>query len=150
MNSDFTQIGDKLWLGGANVMYMMPYSFIKDNDIKLIINCAQEISYNTKQAYDTHHLKFPLMDVPGETLWPHIHIASRAIEDAHLNGKNVYVHCAMGISRSASVVIYHLMRISGLTFDQAYTIVKNKRGIIQPNEGFVRQLKDLEKKIVRK
>lgn len=58
-------------------------------------------------------------------------------------GKNdggVMVHCQLGQSRSASMVIAYLMREQGLTFQKAWDKVKYKRSIVKPNPGFQKQL----------
>ncbi|CAG2105501.1 unnamed protein product [Medioppia subpectinata] len=52
----------------------------------------------------------------------------------------VLVHCAAGISRSATIVISYLMRELRMTFAQTMTLVRTGRPIISPNEGFQRQL----------
>lgn len=139
---DFTQIDDKLWLGGATVMCAAGHSFAAVHNIRLVINCAIEVEYRNEA---TPVLNIPFQDVRSQILWPDIHIASQAIEAAHSLGHNVYVHCAAGISRSPSIIIYHLMRIKKINFDEAYKIVSSKRNIINPNEGFTAQLKALDK-----
>lgn len=58
--------------------------------------------------------------------------------------ENVLVHCAAGVSRSASIVIGYLMLTEKLSYEDAFTIVKNKRPCIKPNCGFAKQLKSLE------
>jgi protein-tyrosine phosphatase len=55
--------------------------------------------------------------------------------------RKVLVHCAAGVSRSASFVIAYIMKSRKIGFDEAYTFVKSKRPIITPNSGFVKQLK---------
>ncbi len=75
-------------------------------------------------------------------------------------GKKVLVHCHMGVSRSASLIIAFLMRFSNsttdpissenpkitslsinLSFEEAFSIVKNKRFIVNINPGFIDQLR---------
>ncbi|XP_051575524.1 dual specificity protein phosphatase 19b [Myxocyprinus asiaticus] len=51
------------------------------------------------------------------------------------------VHCNAGVSRSASVVIGFLMSQEKMSFEEAFSTVKNARPSIQPNPGFMRQLK---------
>ncbi|XP_076338063.1 dual specificity protein phosphatase MPK-4 isoform X2 [Tachypleus tridentatus] len=52
-----------------------------------------------------------------------------------------FVHCFMGISRSATVVIAYLMNRYQLCYEEAYHMVKKKRNCILPNNGFQAQLK---------
>jgi protein-tyrosine phosphatase len=48
----------------------------------------------------------------------------------------VLVHCAAGVSRSASTVIAFLMKSRGWTFTDSFNYVKKKRYVICPNYGF--------------
>ena len=50
----------------------------------------------------------------------------------------------MGISRSTTIVIYYLMKKNNINFEEAYNIVKEKRGVTNPNYGFIEQLKSLK------
>lgn len=59
----------------------------------------------------------------------------------------VVVHCAMGVSRSASLVIAYVMKSKKMCFADAYHFVKKHREVIYPNEGFKKQLLDFEDSI---
>ena len=50
----------------------------------------------------------------------------------------------MGISRSPSIVISYLMFKNKWNFKKTFNYVKNKRPEIQPNSGFVEQLKKFD------
>ena len=50
------------------------------------------------------------------------------------------VHCAAGVSRSASTVIAYVMKKQGMSRDDAYAFVKKCRPGIYPNTGFRAQL----------
>lgn len=52
----------------------------------------------------------------------------------------VMVHCQLGQSRSASMVIAYLMRKQGLSYQKAFDKVKYKRSMVKPNPGFQKQL----------
>lgn len=56
-------------------------------------------------------------------------------------GENVLVHCAAGRSRSATVVIYYLMKRCGLTFEEAHAVVAKFRPEITLNKSFAALLK---------
>lgn len=70
--------------------------------------------------------------------------ACEFINKAKRVGGKVLVHCNAGVSRSASLVIGYLMLQCGYGFEDAFSLVKSKRECIQPNVGFLRQLKDLD------
>ena len=50
------------------------------------------------------------------------------------------MHCQVGMSRSASLLIAFLMKEYNIGYDTALKIVKTKRPIVSPNEGFVKAL----------
>lgn len=54
--------------------------------------------------------------------------------------RGILVHCLMGRSRSASIVIAYIMRKYRLKYPAAYSYVRAKRSVVQPNIGFVKQL----------
>ena len=55
-------------------------------------------------------------------------------------GRAVLVHCQIGHSRSAALVIGYLMHEDRLSYPQAFDRVRKKR-IIGPNSGFEKQLR---------
>ncbi|KAI5819560.1 protein-tyrosine phosphatase-like protein, partial [Pyronema omphalodes] len=52
----------------------------------------------------------------------------------------VFVHCRMGISRSASIVVAYVMKIFDYSYEEGLCFVKKKRQFINPNKAFVAQL----------
>ena len=64
----------------------------------------------------------------------------------NMNGEKniVLVHCAKGVSRSSTLVIMYLMRAVGMTLEQALVFLKTHREIIEPNEGFINELREFE------
>ncbi|NXR07125.1 DS13B phosphatase, partial [Semnornis frantzii] len=62
------------------------------------------------------------------------------------SGGKVFVHCAMGVSRSASLVLAFLMIHENLTLVDALKTVSAHRDIC-PNSGFLSQLRDLDIKL---
>ena len=59
-------------------------------------------------------------------------------------GSKVLVHCKMGVSRSASVVIAYAMKEYNWDLKKALDFVKQKRGCIKPNQSFMKQLEIYE------
>ena len=60
--------------------------------------------------------------------------------------EKVLVHCAVGASRSATIVIAYLMwKNKEMTFEKALNYVKEKRAVVNPNLAFQDQLQLFEK-----
>ncbi len=73
------------------------------------------------------------------------------IDSALNDQKVVLVHCHAGVSRSASFIIAYLMqKRTCSSYEEAYEHVKRIRPIVQPNRGFVKQLKTFQKKLADK
>ncbi|KPA85462.1 putative dual-specificity protein phosphatase [Leptomonas pyrrhocoris] len=53
---------------------------------------------------------------------------------------SVVVHCMVGVSRSAAVVIAYMMKKYNISRDAAIRFIRCTRPVIQPNPGFQRQL----------
>lgn len=62
------------------------------------------------------------------------------ISQAKKEGSKVLVHCKMGVSRSASVVIAYAMKAYDWSFSKALDHVKTNRNCIKPNKNFLTQL----------
>ena len=68
-----------------------------------------------------------------------------AMEENSRGARNIIlVHCARGVSRSATIVLMYLMRSAGLTLEESLRFVKRNREIAEPNEGFMKALRDFE------
>jgi predicted protein tyrosine phosphatase len=66
------------------------------------------------------------------------------IQHARREGGVVLVHCAAGVSRSATIAISHLMLRHGHQKDIALAMVQKVRSVIQPNTFFMRTLDNLQ------
>ncbi len=66
------------------------------------------------------------------------------IRSALMRGKRVLIHCAAGVSRSPTLVAAFLMLEKSWSRKQAIEWIIRRRIFICPNDGFMRQLKDLE------
>lgn len=58
----------------------------------------------------------------------------------------VFVHCAMGLSRSSTLVLAYLMIYENMTLVDAIKAVSANRNI-SPNAGFLEQLRELDKEL---
>lgn len=60
------------------------------------------------------------------------------------NGDRILVHCVMGVSRSATIILAYLMKEKNMSFSQALHYVQSRRNIIRPNDSFLRQLRNYD------
>jgi len=87
-----------------------------------------------------NYLNVRVYDDEKTDLLKHWDDTFKYITRARSEGSKVLVHCKMGVSRSASVVIAYAMKAFGWEFKTAFDYVKRKRSCIKPNGSFVAQL----------
>lgn len=150
---------DFLFLGGEDSA--RSEHVLRSLEISHVVNMCAEIAVGTKEESfgaggkrkkrkEVERLHCPCEDVATESIMPHLHRACEFIESARAQGGRVLVHCAMGISRSPTVVIAWLMKSRGWSVQQAIGHVKHRRPQIKPNAGFIGQLEEFGKIVSRK
>jgi len=88
------------------------------------------------------YLRLGVEDLETEDLSKHFSKAYEFLTEALSSDKNrVLVHCARGISRSATIVIMFIMKSMKISYDEALSFVKKHREVVCPNEGFEQQLR---------
>ncbi|CAG9536347.1 unnamed protein product [Cercopithifilaria johnstoni] len=118
------------------------WQWLENNGIKYIVNVTNEVEnfFPARLKY----LKIRVSDEASTELLKYWNQTNHFIKEAKEKGGAVLVHCKKGISRSSSTVIAFAMKEYGWALSQAMEHVKNKRGCITPNIGFVEQLKTFE------
>jgi protein-tyrosine phosphatase len=118
---------------------------MKSKNITHILNVCKEWQTNHKLPYEVKVKHLLLEDVEHQVIHDEFDSSFEFINAALQEEKRVLVHCAVGKSRSASFVIAYLMKSRGFSLKQAYDHVFERRPIIKPNDGFIRQLMLYEK-----
>lgn len=106
--------------------------------VRHILNVTREIDNFFPGMFD--YLNIRVYDDDKTDLLKHWDNTFKYINKARNEGSKVLVHCKMGISRSASVVIAYAMKAFNWNFDKALKYVKTKRSCIKPNTNFLSQL----------
>lgn len=61
-------------------------------------------------------------------------------QEALQSSGKVLIHCSQGVSRSTTLLIAFLMWRSDHAYDEVFQHVKAKRGVANPNIGFICQV----------
>nr|XP_054933312.1 dual specificity protein phosphatase 19-like isoform X2 [Dermacentor andersoni] len=95
------------------------------------------------------YLALELLDLPDFTLTrATIDTACDFIDGALSSGGSVLVHCNAGVSRSCALVLAFLILRRGMDLHQALEKTRTARPAVRPNEGFLRQLAELQKSML--
>ena len=87
------------------------------------------------------------MDSDKEDIKKYFGSSYEFIDEAIKNNGNVLVHCHAGISRSSSILIAYIMKSQKMSLEKVLELMKSKREKVNPNTGFMKQLKDYEKEL---
>lgn len=129
----------RLYIGGVAAFYQEPDP-LKEAGITHVVSALDFDINDAKQLRDYKRLLIQVDDTPDEDIVKHFPKTTDFIDEALAGGGKVFVHCAMGVSRSASVVCAYLMWKSGVGSLDAIEWAREGRKRVQPNPGFVRQL----------
>lgn len=143
--TSFTQmakITDHLFLSGAGAVTA---DKLRRAGITVVINCTREVP--ALSLTDIETLKINIDDTPTSRISVYFDRCADKIKMVKDKGGRTLVHCAAGVSRSASVCIAYLMKYHRMNLKDAYTYVKSCRPIIRPNPGFFRQLIEYEQRL---
>jgi protein-tyrosine phosphatase len=120
---------------------------IIDLKIDLVINVAAEVDYENKirdKYLNVEFRRFPMRDSLEFNIRYVCDEVADYINTLLICKQKVYVHCALGISRSPAIIIYYLMKYREMSYQVAYDYVKKARPSIDPNQRFCHDLKNMK------
>ena len=143
ISADMNFICDNIYLGDKRASSNENY--LKQHNISAVVNCAISVvsKYNEIKV-----LELQLYDKSWEKLFPKLEVAYKFIKKNSKN--NILIHCSQGRSRSASLVVFYLMKEKGWNYDTCIKFIKEKRPSVRPNSGFVNQLKEYYNNYIKK
>ena len=142
-NSHPTEIFNWLYLGTfSNACDIKELRRLKVN---YVLNVANEC-INKKLPKDIKELHLKIKDFDEFELYNYFDEANEFINKCKEEGNVLLVHCKLGISRSASFIIAYLIKFNKMSAKEALEFVKEKRNQVRPNEGFINQLEEYEKR----
>lgn len=144
-----TSILPNLWLGSYDDAVNIEK--LKTNGVKYVLNISEECPVPVKDYVSNkitfHQIK--IKDHSDADIKSHFEKTCEIIKNCLENNHGILVHCRMGISRSASIVIAFLMNF-GFSIEKpekkcykdCFDFVKKKRHNISPNFGFCLMLRE--------
>ena len=141
-------IDGKLWIGSAEAARVSSEdSLLVAKNIKCILSIGESPHCYAYQDY--RHLRYKRLVADDDV--SEVRLAERFHEAAdwiHANlDQRVLVHCQAGQSRSAAIVLAYLMKYQDMSYEQAFERLRSVRPQVEPNVGFVRQLKVFEQRV---
>ena len=150
-DTPINQINGYLFLGSIDAREPEILSENNITDIIRLTNRKDNVPIPPNVVQTTYYIP----DLRSESITLKAH---DIIEAARVSNKRILVHCQAGISRSATIVIGHLMlrtdEIHGdisknipnkrMTLVEAFDYVEERRPCIWPNSGFWKELLQLD------
>jgi len=139
-------LDDFLFLG--NMQHATNRESLERFQIKNILNvCDLRLSQSIIDNFNVIHI--PMPDEPRTNIKQHFDRTNELLHEIYEKKERCLVHCAAGISRSATIVLAYLMKYHHNTLKEAFYFLIEKRPQIWPNEGFLLQLIRYETELIR-
>ncbi|MDB4919799.1 dual specificity protein phosphatase [Mucilaginibacter sp.] len=135
-----SQITAHLFLGSQ--YNLLGLEKLKALGVTAIVNMRMHNDYSDAEHKGIKYLHLPTVDNTPPPLDVLIKGADFIDEEIKRKGI-VYVHCRQGLGRGPTMAMAYLIK-TGLTFEDAYAMIKKVRVFINPRPGQVKMLKELE------
>lgn len=130
----------------SNRLTSQNFQLLQKYKIKAIISINNVLkNENVLKMYakiGVDHYHYNLYDHPNSNIKRITDITNKIIDHYLSLGERVLVHCEMGISRSATVVISYIMWKENKSYSDVLSDVRKIRQIIWPNKGFESQIRN--------
>ncbi|XP_049623321.1 dual specificity protein phosphatase 21 [Suncus etruscus] len=143
---DLSQITNSLYI--SNGVAANSKLTLDTNNITTVINVTLEVSNIIFE--DIQYVQVPISDSPTSPLYEYFDPIADHIHLVEMKQGRTLMHCAAGVSRSATLCLAYLMKYHSMTLLEAHTWTKACRPIIRPNNGFWEQLIHYEFKLFNK
>ncbi|GAB7360346.1 hypothetical protein MBLNU230_g8304t1 [Neophaeotheca triangularis] len=135
---DRIPFGGNLYIGGLYAIYQT--DLIKAANITHVLSVIDYDPFPRDRFDHLHHLHIRADDEPNQNLLQYFDQTNAFIAQGLGGDGGVFVHCAMGKSRSATLAVAYLMQKCQLSPEQALEKVNEGRPVCHPNPGFLEQL----------
>lgn len=135
--------GGRIWLGGITGLHDRQLMQQVDAVVSLVDARFPATYVQQYVGPDKAWMYVQLEDAANADIAQYFRPVREFLNQYVGQGKDVYIHCVAGMSRSSTVLAHWLMRrYPGMSAGQALQLLKRRRPIVRPNCGFIQQLVD--------
>ncbi|XP_016967182.1 dual specificity protein phosphatase Mpk3 [Drosophila biarmipes] len=134
-----------LFLGNAT--HSCDSNALQKYNIKYVLNVTPDLPNEFEKSGIIKYLQIPITDHYSQDLAMHFPDAIQFIEEARSANSAVLVHCLAGVSRSVTVTLAYLMHTRGLSLNDAFMMVRDRKPDVSPNFHFMQQLQSFESQL---
>lgn len=131
---DATHVIDNLYLGSA--FNAADREWLREKSIGCIVNVTTEISEFYPDEFT--YYRYRVDDLLGSRIGNY-YDSFLDICDQH-SDQNILVHCFAGRSRSASLIVYYLIKRHDMSILDAISFLRQRRPIVNLNIDFVEEI----------
>lgn len=141
-HDEMSEVIPGLYLSSLSALYNK--STLHNYNIKTVLSVMSQRPLIQKFSGLSYHF-FSIDDTDESDLLTHFTQTNVIISRSLDRNENILVHCFVGSSRSATIVVAYLMHNFKIGFSDAIEFVCKRRSVIAPNKGFLIQLGLYEK-----
>jgi protein-tyrosine phosphatase len=135
-----SKIYNRLFLSGYHAASLLN----KDNPfgIDFVLDVSTEPPYEEAKGIEYCHIPFnDGAEIPEKKFWE----CMQVLFDRYQRGKNILIHCAAGISRSATIAAAFLHFAHIMQFADALAYITQRRAVVEPKEETLASVRKLLK-----
>jgi len=144
------------WLHFSSPSLILPTLFLGSKKDSLRVERLKELqithilsvmSGKRNLVSDFKWLSVPMADTGNTCLDDVMNRSFDFVRESQKDKNKILIHCHLGQNRSATVVIAWLMTEFHVSMHHAYRFVKEKRHLIHPNNLYIQQLREYDKRL---
>lgn len=127
-----------------SVITVLPLKVLQEKNIKNILNVTVDEPGTYEHSNSINFMRLPIHDFEDQPIHELFEQAYEFLSAAYNRQEAVLVHCAAGVSRSATIVLSFIMKKFNWSLKDTVGHVITRRKVVDPNQGFYEKLVALE------
>lgn len=114
--------------------------YLQQNGFRSVLQVCPSLKGTPRIPVNIERWVIPVDDVPQTDLFKFFSYTTHWIHHQLRSGRKTLVHCMAGVSRSATTLGAYLMARYKWSTAQTIAFMRQKRWVVNPNPGFMKQL----------